>query len=69
MEVEKSTWQNRCVLRYCASVDVMRHAFHPARILRAQAIRSKWLTRLGRRESRHHQAPSVTVIVIAQRAR
>ena len=41
MEVERSTWQNRCVLRGCADVDVVRHAFHLAQILRAQAIRSQ----------------------------
>ena len=41
MEVERSTWQNRCVLRGCASVDVVRHAFHLVQILRAQAIRSQ----------------------------
>ena len=40
MEVERSSWQNRCVLRSCAGVDVVRHAFHLAGILRAQAIRS-----------------------------
>ena len=41
MEVERSTWQNRCVLRGCAGVNVVRYAFHPARILRTQAIRSQ----------------------------
>ena len=40
-EVERSTWQNRCVLRGCAGVDVVRHAFHLAQILRAQATRSQ----------------------------
>ena len=36
-----------------------------------QRDRLSWLTRLGRRESRHHQAsaPLVTVIVITSRAR
>ena len=41
MEVERSTWQNHCVLRGCAGVDVVRPAFHLAQILRAQAIRSQ----------------------------
>ena len=36
-----------------------------------QRDRLSWLTRLGRRESRHHQAsaPLITVIVITERAR
>ena len=37
----RSTWQNRCVLCGCASVGIMRHAFHLAQILRAQATRSQ----------------------------
>ena len=41
MEVERSALQNRCVFRGCAGVDVERYAFHPARILRAQAIHSQ----------------------------
>ena len=32
---------NRCVFRGCAGVDLVQYAFHPARILRAQAIRSQ----------------------------
>ena len=41
MEVERNTWQNRYVLRGCAGVDLVRHTFHLAQILRAQAIRSQ----------------------------
>ena len=41
MKKERSTLQNRCVLRCCAGVDVVQYSFHPARILRAQAIRSR----------------------------
>ena len=41
VKVKRSTLQNRCVLRCCARVDVVQYAFHPARILRAQAIRSR----------------------------
>ena len=41
MEVERNTWQNRYVLRGCAGVDLVRHIFHFAQILRAQAIRSQ----------------------------
>ena len=39
MEVERSTWQDRCVLRSCTGADVVRHAFHLAQILRPLAIR------------------------------
>ena len=39
IKVERSTLQNRCVLRCCAGVDVVQYAFHPTRILLAQAIR------------------------------
>ena len=39
---EKSTWQSRCcVLRDCVGVGVMRHAYHVAQILRAQATHSQ----------------------------
>ena len=44
----RSSWQNRCVLRSCAGVDVMRHAFHLAQILRAQATRSHVSSPLSR---------------------
>ena len=37
----RSTWQSRCVLRGCVGVGVMRHAYHLAQILRAQATRSQ----------------------------
>ena len=53
MEVERSSWLNRCVLRGCAGVDVVRHAFHLAQILRAQAIRSQVSSRSVVTESIH----------------
>ena len=51
MEVERSTWQDRCVLRGCVSVDVVRHAFHLAQILRTQSIRSQVSSRSATNES------------------
>ena len=51
IKVERSTLQNRCVLRGCAGVDVVQYAFHPARILRAQAIRSQVSSRSVETES------------------
>ena len=37
----RSTWQRRCTLRGCVGVGVIRHAYHLAQILRAQATRSQ----------------------------
>ena len=50
-KVERSTLQNRCLLRGCAGVDVVQYAFHPARILRAQATRSQVSSRSVETES------------------
>ena len=44
MSLCHTSWNDgsgRCVLRGCAGVDVVRHPFHVAQILRAQAIRSQ----------------------------
>ena len=51
MEVERNTWQNLCVLRGCAGVDLVRHTFHLSQILRAQAIRSQVSSRSVETES------------------
>ena len=51
MEVERNTWPNRCVLRGCAGLDLVRHTFHLAQILRAQAIRSQVSSRSVETES------------------
>ena len=51
MEVERNSWQNRCVLRGCAGVDLVRHTFHLAEILRAQAIRFQVSSRSVETES------------------
>ena len=55
----RSTWQSRCVLRGCVGVGVMRHAYHLAQILRAQATRSQVQWSASQRAHREHAPDDV----------